>query len=438
MGTTETYQSTATKLKRIAWLSARDGTKQFDCLMHLFTEESLAATFDGLDGKKAPGEDGVTKAQYGIDLERNLDSLLGRMKRMAYRPGPVRRVLVPKDGKANAMRPLGVSNFEDKLVQGVVHKVLECIYEPVFLDCSYGFRPGRGCHDAVKALREHLYRHEVETVIDVDVARYFDSIDQSLLLEILSERVKDRCFLRYLVRLFKAGVLAEGELLVSDEGVVQGSLCSPVLANIFAHTVIDEWFEDTVKRHCAGHVALFRYADDLVICCRYERDARRIRTALGRRLAKYHLAMNEEKTRLVHFAKPRGKASHRAGAFDYLGFTFYWGRSRRGAAIPKVKTSGTRLRVKLKRVSLWARAVRSRYRLRKIWQIFCSKLRGHIQYYGVSFNSQAVQTFVHHATRILFKWLNRRSQRRSFNWEQFQLFLAANPLPRVTICHALF
>lgn len=438
MRTTEPEVTTDTKLERIAWLSARDAGKRFDCLMHLFNEGSLAACFHRLDGKKAVGADGVSKAEYGAALAQNLKALVERMKRMGYRPGPVRRVLIPKAGQPGATRPLGISNFEDKLVQAMMHKVLEAIYEPLFLDCSYGFRPGRGPHDATRALHRHLYRQPVQTVIDVDLAGFFDSIDHRRLLEMVSGKVADRRFLRYLARLLKAGILAEGELLTSEEGTPQGSICSPILANIFAHTVIDEWFEGTVKQHCAGRVELFRYADDLVICCQEQRDAERIRTALGRRLAKYGLRLNEAKTRLMPFARFQGKTCGRGSAFDFLGFTFYWGRSRRGCSIPKVKTSGRRLRSKLKRVADWMRTVHSRMRLRDLWRVFCAKVRGHLRYYGVSFNYRALVVFVYQALRIVYKWLNRRSQRRSYNWEQFRQFVAANPLPRVAIYHPLY
>jgi group II intron reverse transcriptase/maturase len=295
---------TITKLERIAWLSARDRHKRFDNVMHLFTEENLAECYRSLDGRKAVGADGVTKKMYGENLEGNLKDLVERMRRMAYRPGASREVLIPKPGQAGRTRPLGISNLEDKIVQGMMYKVLAAIYEPLFLDCSYGFRPGRSAHDAVRDLHRHLYSHRVSTVIDVDLSRYFDSIDQQLLLEMIDKKVGDRRFLRYLCRQFKAGVLRDGELSIRDDGVVQGSLCSPILANIFAHAVIDEWFEDIVKRHCRGEVVLFRYADDVVICCEHEHDADRVLKALRQRLERFGLRLNDEKTRTVSFARP--------------------------------------------------------------------------------------------------------------------------------------
>ena len=437
MSPTETRQMTITKLERIAWLSARDRDKRFDQLMHLFTEEALAECYHSLDGRKAVGADGVTKKRYGENLEGNLKDLVERMRRMAYRPGAVREVLIPKPGQSGRTRPLGISNLEDKIVQGMTHKVLEAVYEPLFLDCSYGFRPGRSAHDAVRDLYQHLYSHRVSTVIDVDLSRYFDSIDQQLLLEMIGQKIADRRFLRYLRRQFKAGVLRDGDLFIRDDGVVQGSLCSPVLANIFAHAVIDEWFEDTVKRHCRREVALFRYADDLVICCEHEYDANRVLKALRKRLDRFGLSLNDEKTRLVSFARPL--AGRNGGtAFDFLGFTFYWGRSRNGHPVPKVKTSGKRLRASLTRVRAWASTVRSRQGLLPIWRTFCAKVRGHLRYYGVSFNHRALDRFIRQATRIMYKWLNRRSQRRSFTWGTFQRFMDQFPLPRPVVYTSLF
>lgn len=275
-------------------------------------------------------------------------------------------------------------------------------------------------------------------MIDVELANFFGTIDHNILKEMLSIKIKDTKFLRYISRMFKAGVLAEGELIISDEGVPQGSCCSPVLANIIAHYVIDEWVEETVKPLCAGTVKMFRYADDMVICCRYEKDAVRVSKALSKRLAKYKLKLNEDKTKTVKFSKRKTKRGTKQEVFDFLGFTFYLGKSLRGTIVPKLKTNGKRFSSKLKRVNAWARKVKDRAPLEVIWIIFCAKLRGHVQYYGVSFNKDAVSSFIDKARRIIFKWLNRRSQRKSFDWEKFALFTEKYPLPKVRIHHKLF
>lgn len=435
---TELCDDTETKLKRIAWLSAQDNRKVFDNVMHLFNAESLTICFHELSGKKAVGIDGIDKASYGNNLKENLQNLVERMKRMGYRPGAVRQVLIPKEGKPGATRPLGISNFEDKLVQKMMQKILESIYDPLFYHNSFGFRTGKGCHDAIKALHHYLYKEEVETVIDVDISNFFGSIDHKILENMLREKITDDRFIRYMIRLFKAGVLSEGELKISEEGVPQGCVCSPILANIFAHIVIDEWFEVIVKPRCEGAVTMFRYADDMVICCRYQRDAERINTALGKRLARYQLKLNEDKTKMVSFSKSQHRAGNLQGIFDFLGFTFYWGKSRKGAGIVKVKTSKKRLRDKLKKVNDWLRVNRNKHQMKELWKIINSKVRGHIQYYGVSFNIDEVNKFLHEVSRLSYKWLNRRSQRKSFNWDSFQLFYQRNPLPKARICHALF
>ena len=399
MGTTETYKTTDTKLTRIAWLSKQDSTKEFGCLMHLFNQESLLECFKMLDGRKALGVDGVSKTEYAEHLDKNIEDLLGRMKRMAYVPGPVRQVQIPKAGKPGATRPLGISNFEDKLVQTMTQRILQSIYEPLFLDCSYGFRPGKSCHDAVKALHQHLYRKPVATVIDIDLENFFGTIDHRLLERILREKITDERFMRYIIRMFKSGVLAKGELTVSAEGVPQGNIASPVLANLFAHHVLDQWFEDTVKKHCRGEVKLFRYCDDAVICCQYSHDAEKIERVLGKRLAKFNLKLNQDKTKLVSFTRHAEKGA----SFEFLGFIFYWGNSRKGAKIPKLKTSGKRMRAKLKNANLWAKSMKDKIPIGVFWKMLCIKLEGHIRYFGVSHNLQRVETFLHHVKRVVFK-----------------------------------
>jgi RNA-directed DNA polymerase len=438
MGTTEPPIFADTELTKIAWMSAQNPHQKFHSLMHHFNVVSLCRCYHELDGGKAIGADGVNKIAYGENLQENVKELVAQMKQMSYRPGPVRQVLIPKEGKPGATRPLGISNFADKLIQKRMHEILDSIYEPLFLNCSYGFRQNRGCHDAIKDLHKYLYQNEVESIIDVDLANYFGTIDHQLVEEILRKKIKDTKFLRYIRRMFKSGVLADGELTISEEGVVQGSCCSPIIANIVAHYVVDTWIEDTVKPLSVGKVESFRYADDLVICCQYAKDAKRIKEALGKRLAKYHLKLNEDKTKLVKFSKVKEGCGEKQESFDFLGFTFYLGRSLRSKVIPKVKTIGKRLRSKLKKVNEWARGIRNRKTLGEIWKTFCAKLQGHVQYYGVSFNSKSVLKFLHAAEQILFKWLNRRSQRKSFDWDKFRLYTAKHPLPQVKIYCRLF
>ena len=333
---------------------------------------------------------------------------------------------------------MGIGNLVDKVVQKMTQRILESIYEPLFLDCSYGFRTGRGCHDAIKALHKYLFWNEVETVIDVDLKNFFGTINHKLLEGMLREKISDEKFIRYIIRMFKAGVLSEGDLVISDEGVPQGSPCSPVLANIFAHHVIDTWFKTMVKPNCKGKVEMFRYADDIVICCETEADAGRIRVGLEKRLRKYTLEMNADKTKLVLFSKRKSRLGIKQGTFDFLGFTFYYGKSIKGHMIPKLKTSSKRIRGKLRRVKEWMQDVRRWMPTKEIWKTACSKLRGHIQYYGVSFNSRQVSLFLFLSVKIIFKWLNYRSQRKSMNWEGFNAYEKVHPLPKMKIVHTLF
>ena len=434
----QSHAATNTILNRITWLSKQDSQKKFESLMHLFNCESLLECFHELDKNKAVGIDGVNKMAYAMNLNGNIEALITKMKNMAYRPGPIREVLIPKEGKPGATRPLGISNLEDKIVQKMTHKVLESIYEPLFLNCSHGFRPGRSCHTAIQALQDHLFGNDVQTVIDIDLKNFFGTIDHLQLENILKEKIKDPKFMRYISRMFKSGILTDGELKISEEGVPQGSSCSPILSNIFAHYAIDTWIEEMVKPACKGTVELFRYADDGVICCQYEADAQRIRQSLAKRLEKFKLQLNEEKTKLVAFDKKAAAQGVEQGTFDFLGFTFYWGKSRAGRVIPKLETRGKTMRTKLTRVKEWIKKERNRRPLKELWKTFKAKLRGHIQYYGVSHNSFRVKSFLYGATKIMFKWLNRRSQRKSFTWEKFQFFLERNPLPEAVVVHRLF
>lgn len=438
MGATESLSTTKTKLNRIALLSRQDPRRSFESLMHHFNEESLKECFYELDGKKAVGVDGIDKEMYGKDIDQNIPNLISQMKKMAYRPGPVREVLIPKEGKPGATRPLGISRFEDKIVQKMMQQILESIYDPIFLDCSYGFRPGKGCHDAIRDLQHYLYTSEIQTVIDIDLKNFFGTIDHEILESILKEKIKDTKFMRYINRMFKAGVLSKGDLIMSDEGVPQGSICSPVLANVFAHYAIDLWIEEMVKPHCKGRVKLFRYADDAIICCQSDEDAQRIRKSLAKRLEKFKLELNEEKTKQIPFDKRLVAQGTKQGTFDFLGFTFYWGKAKSGRVIPKLKTKAKTMRAKLNKVKEWIKEIKDRKPLKEIWKTFVAKLRGHINYYGVSHNAENVSKFINEAKYIIFKWLNRRSQRKSFTWKAFVKYMETHPPPTVKIVHRLF
>ena len=320
MGTSESQENTRTGLSEINWLSTQNPHQVFHSLMHHINEESLRHCYEQLDGKKAIGADGVSKEEYGTKLSTHINELVQRMKRMGYRPGRIREVQIPKEGKPGATRPLGISNIEDKLIQKNIQEILESIYEPIFKDFSYGFRPNRGCHDAIRALMSHLYKEEVEVVLDVDLANFFNTIDHEVAKELLGKKIKDKKFMRYLMRLFRAEILSEEGLRVNEEGLVQGSCCSPVIANVVAHYVLDEWLEETVAPLMRGKLKTIRYADDLVICCEYEQDAERIRRVLGKRLSKYHLQLNEEKTKMVPFSKRKRAKGIKQGTIEFLGF----------------------------------------------------------------------------------------------------------------------
>ncbi len=438
MAITKAFENTETKLKRLRQRSAENLECEMQWLMPYFSAEGFMSWLRLIDGKKATGIDGVTKEAYEKNLRDNLDNLITRMKSLSYIPGAVREVLIPK-GDGKSMRHLGIGNLEDKIVQTGMAKVLEAIYEPSFYDFSYGFRPKRSCHQAVKALSNYLFQHHVRVVLDVDLKNFFGMIRHETLLEILRIRIKDEVFLRYIARMLKAGILREGEFVVSDEGTPQGSPASPILANIFAHYVIDTWFEKMARPVMKGEVQMFRYADDLVICCELENDALRLLKGLKNRVEKYGLELNTKKTKLVSFDRIRYGRGEKQESFDFLGFTFYIGKSQeKNRPIPKLKTSRKRFTIKLQRVREWMVVSRHKQRMLPLWNAFRRKLVGHIQYYGVSHNTKCVGNFIYEATRIFFKWINRRSQRKSITWECFNKFVEQNPLPEVKVLVSLF
>jgi group II intron reverse transcriptase/maturase len=424
-----------TKLQRIEVASAKDHSMEFKWLIQMCTIENLIKCFKELDGTKAVGIDGVTKEDYAVNLDENIRSLVERMKSMAYFPEPVRGVKIPKaNGK---FRPLGISNIEDKIVQSLFAKILNAIYEPIFLDNSYGFRRNRDCHDAIYNLRTHLNETSNCTVIDVDLSNFFGTINHRKLIQLLEMKIKDKIFIRYIVRMLRSGVLANGELTISDEGTPQGSIVSPILANIFAHYCLDRWLHKMVKPRTSGQMHFVRYADDLVICAD-NKDIPRITKSLEGRLKRFSLQMNAEKTKIVNFNRQGMMLGQKQGSFDFLGFTFYIGKTLKSKIVVKLKTSKKTLNAKLKVFTDWCRTNRNCIKLSKFWELVRAKVRGHIQYYGVSFNAEMLEQYRRKIESISFKWLNRRSHRKSYNWIEFTKFLRLFPLPPTKIHHKLY
>lgn len=428
----------ATRLQRLADRARRAPTATFDNLLSLLTVEFLAACFHALRKDAAVGVDGVSWTEYARQLDTRLPDLVARLHRMGYHPLPVRRVYIPKDEKSR--RPLGIPAIEDKIVQEGLRRVLQAVFEPLFLDCSYGFRPGRGCHTALQALAHALTRQPVNYVLDADITGFFDHVGHARLLACVETRVRDQRVLRYLVRFLKAGILEAGELVpATDEGVPQGGVLSPLLSNIFLHFALDRWFTTVVQPRLRGFAVLNRYADDFVLGFQHEEDAQAVLGCLRQRLAQCGLTLAEHKTRLILFsryAEDRARTSALPVAtFDYLGLTHYWTKTRQGKWSMRHTTSRKKFRQKVRALKQWLQAVRHRLPLPELWERLKAKLRGHYRYYGVSFNLRALERFCACARRLAFKWLNRCSQRRRWTWERFAQYEQRYPLPRPRLWH---
>jgi group II intron reverse transcriptase/maturase len=385
----------------------------------------------------AAGVDGQTAEAYAENLEENLRGLLERAKSGLYRAPPVRRVHIPKAGRSET-RPIGIPTFEDKVLQRAVVMLLEAVYEQDFRDCSYGFRPGRSAHQALQVLWKGLMDLGGGWVLELDIQRFFDSLDHGKLREILRQRVRDGVLLRLIGKWLRAGVLEEGSLVHPEAGTPQGGVVSPLLANVFLDAVLDSWFEDVVKPRLRGRALLVRYADDAVLVFGDEEDARRVLEVLPKRLEKYGLSLHPEKTRLVAFRRPpRGGGGPRPGTFDFLGFTYYWGRARRGFSAVLRKTARDRFTRSLRAVAQWCR--RNRHLpLAEQQRELGLKLRGHYAYYGITGNHPALSRFFRLAQRAWWKRLRRRSNRAHGSWEWFWRVHAHYPLPPPRVVHSVY
>jgi len=422
-----------TKLKRIKERSSQNPKEVFTSLGHLINEELLLLCHQELDGHKAVGIDQVTKSQYAENLTENIHQIVEKLKRKAYRPQPVRRVYIPKaDGKE--VRPLGIATYEDKLVQLALKKILEAVFEPHFLEFSYGFRPNRNAHEALKTLSTCIEKGKVSYIVDADIQGFFEHVNHEKLIECVQKRIQDPNIIRLIRRFLLAGIMDDGNWEPSEMGTSQGSIISPLLANIYLHYGLDLWFEIAVKPNMRGEAYIVRYADDFVCGFQYQSDAENFYKALKHQLDKFSLSIQKEKSKIIPFGRfaEQNRADQGQGkpeTFDFLGFTHYCSHSRDGGRFRvKRKTSRKKFSKKIKEFTIWMKVHRHMDR-KEMMKIVTSKLVGHYRYYGVTDNFSMMQKYYFEVLKSLYKWLNRRSQRQSFTYDQFNQYLKRFPLP---------
>lgn len=426
----------STKRQWIAELARRKRGVALFSLHHVIDLEWMKEAYRLTRKDGAPGIDGVTAETYEVGLEANLLDLLGRIKSGRYHAPPVRRVYIPKaDG---TQRPLGIPTLEDKVAQRAIVMVLEAIYEQDFHPCSYGFRPGRSAHDALQGLRNAIMEQKLRWLLDVDIRKYFDSIVHHHLRSFLDQRVTDGVIRRMIDKWLKAGVLEDGLLHRTNTGSPQGGVVSPMLANIFLHHVLDEWYVSDVRPRLAGRSTLTRFADDFVMAFESFEDAQRVQAVLGKRLERYGLALHPDKTRFVDFRATRPPEDHPPGThgttFDFLGFTHVWGKSRRGNSVVRQVTAKSRYARAIASVTDWCRHHRH-------WTIpeqharLAAMLRGHYAYYGISGNGRRLQWYARQVVRTWQRWLSRRDSKSVFRWTQMNALLKRLPLPSPRIVH---
>jgi len=436
MGDTLRSPTVTTKLQRLAEQAKHNPERVFTNLAHLIDVDFLREAYRRTRKSSAAGIDGVTATQYAERLDENVRDLHERLRSGRYQAAPVVRVWIEKED--GGQRPIGKPAFEDKIVQRAVAMLLEAIYEQDFSESSYGFRPGRSPHDALRDLRTHCMEEGIGWIVDADVSGYFDSIDRTRLREVLRQRVNDGRIMRLTGKWLRAGVMEEGVLQHPETGVVQGGVISPVLANIFLHHVLDEWFEREVQPRLKGRSFLTRFADDWIIGCELEADAQRLMAVLPKRFARFGLSLHPEKTVLIRFSKPttRKGSGDGNGTFDFLGLTHYWTRSRRGYWVILRRTARKRLRRTKKALWRWCRANRH-LPLKDQYRMLCQKLRGHFQYYGIQGNYRLLSEVRQHAEEAWRYWLSRRSHKSAISWEKFQKLKAVFGLPIPKIVHQI-
>ncbi len=422
-----------TKISRIAQRAKENPKEIFTSIYHLINEELLIECHKELEKNKATGQDGISKDEYEENLEGNIRQLAKELRNKSYKPTPAKRVYIPKaNGK---VRGIAIANYEDKIVQLAIKKIIEAIYEPKFLNCMYGFRPKRGCHDATKELAHILYSGTYKYVVEADIKGFFDNINHKWLMRCLEQHIKDTNMLRLINRYLKAGIIEKEVYIKSEEGTPQGGILSPVLANIYMHYVLSLWFKIRIQDRFLGESRIIIYADDFVCCFQRKGNAEQfMKELLPKRLEKFGLELAEEKTKLIKFDRNNPRNSK---TFDFLGFTYYIGKSTKGFYIPKVKTSKKKYRDKLKEYNNWLKQNRN-LKAKEIIRKTNEKLRGHYHYFGVSFNMRMLKRYVYEIEKSLVKWLNRRSQKNSYTFDQFKEMMKIYPLEKPKIYVTLF
>lgn len=430
---------TLTKLALVSRRARKDPKFQFTSLAHLLNVEFLRGCCKSIGKDKACGIDGTSWREYGENLDENLADLVERLKARKYKPLPVKRVYIPKNDKE--MRPLGLPAIEDKIVQKGIARILEAIYEADFMDCSYGFRPKRSCHQALKAVNDTIMFKPVNHVIEADIKGFFDNVSHYWMMKFLQVRIVDSSLLLLIRRFLKAGYMESGMLIRPEDGTPQGGNLSPMLANIFLHYVLDLWFFNRVRRRIGGQCYLVRYADDFICMVQYRHSAEKLESMLRERFNEFGLTLHPRKTRTISFGRyERQNArrdNRRANTFDFLGFTHYCGLSRKGRFLTGRKTSAKKFRKACARINEWLKEKRV-IRISDWWPVLVSKLRGHFNYYGVSGNWRMIANFRYRTIRAVHKWLNRRGDCKSCNWKQFGAYLSRYPLPSARIVHNLY
>ncbi|MBT7023226.1 MAG: group II intron reverse transcriptase/maturase [Gammaproteobacteria bacterium] len=431
---------TLEKLSSISLCAKRDPAFEFLSLAHHLNVVLLKDCYNRLARNKAVGVDGVNWKEYGANLDDNLETLVTKLKKGSYKPLPARRVYIPKGD--NAVRPLGISAIENKIVESGLARIMGNIYENDFMEFSYGFRAKRNAHQALKVIGDSINFKPVNHIVEADIKGFFDNVEHDLLMEFIQIRIKDSSLL-FLIDLFlKAGYIDDSQLITTEKGTPQGSILSPMLANIFLHYVLDKWFDDKVQNHTNGYVEIVRYADDFICLVQTQDEAQKILRALKNRFEKYKLELHPDKTSVFSFGRyERQNAkqqNRRANTFDFLGFTHYCDKTRRGHFKVGRKTSAKKYRVKAKELNQWLKSIRNQVLTKDWWKTLKQKLQGHYEYYGVSENYHSIKQYYVLAVKLTRKWLNRRSQKKAMSWEKMYNYLNLYPLPKPSIRHNFY